>query len=154
MFLYSQIGGDVIADFLTGRINPSGKLPITYPKNQDLSGLPYLHSISDMCTDETKEDTLPHYSNIPCKVQWPFGHGLSYSQFTYSDITLSTEILYHRWHDDGDDIDDDDDDDDDESLSVETATGDDDDSPDDDDDDDDDSDALISATGATAILPL
>ena len=99
-FLPGPLGGNVIADFLTGRINPSGKLPITYPKNQDLSGLPYLHSISDMCTDDHDS-----YNNIPCKVQWPFGHGLSYTQFTYSDITLSTEILYHRWHDDDDDED-------------------------------------------------
>ena len=99
-FLPDLFAGNVIAEFLTGRSNPSGKLPLTYPKDEDLGGLPYLHSVSIMCTsaigttgndnddETTTTTTLPHYYNVPCEVQWPFGHGLSYTQFTSSDLQV------------------------------------------------------------------
>ena len=106
-FLPGPLAGNVIADFMTGRVNPNGKLPITYPKYGDLSGVPYLHSVSDMCTKgEQGKTTLPHYEYIPCDVQWPFGHGLSYTEFTYSNLSLSTTTLYQRWHDDNENGDD------------------------------------------------
>lgn len=100
-FLAGPLAGNAIADFLTGRVSPSARLPMTYPKHQDLSGVPYLHEISDMCTRDTG-GTLPHWDNIPCEVEWPFGHGLSYAQFTYSNIRLSTNTLRQRWHHDKD----------------------------------------------------
>ena len=80
-------------DIITGRVNPSAKLPITYPKYEDLGGVPYLHSVSDMCTKGEPTEPLPHYENVPCEVQWPFGHGLSYTTFEYSDLTLSDTII-------------------------------------------------------------
>ena len=98
-FLPGPFAGNVVADFLTGRVNPSGRLPLTYPKHQDLSGIPYLHAVSDMCTKDTG-GTLPHWDYVPCEVQWPFGHGLSYSAFTYSNMQLSTNKLHHHWNDD------------------------------------------------------
>jgi beta-glucosidase len=84
-----------MADLLTGRVNPSGKLPFTYPKFQDGGGIPYLHSVSDMCTKDPG-GTLPHWENVPCDVQWPFGHGLSYTNFEYENLSVSTTTLdYH-----------------------------------------------------------
>ena len=98
-FLPGPFAGNAIADFLTGRVSPSARLPLTYPKHQDLSGIPYLHEISDMCTKDTG-GTLPHYENVPCEIQWPFGHGMTYARFNYSKLRLSTQILQQYWHDD------------------------------------------------------
>lgn len=74
-------------------------MPLTYPKHQDLSGIPYLHEVSDMCTRDNG-GTLPHWDNVPCEVQWPFGHGLTYARFAYGDLRLSTKTLQQHWHDD------------------------------------------------------
>ncbi|KAG7345094.1 beta-glucosidase [Nitzschia inconspicua] len=96
-FLPGPLAGNAIVDIISGRYNPSARLPITYPKYQDLGGVPYLHAVSDKCTENTG-DVLPHWNNIPCEVQWPFGYGLSYSQFSYEDIRINTNILQHRWN--------------------------------------------------------
>ena len=98
-FLPGPFAGNVIADFLTGRVSPSARLPLTYPKHQDLSCIPYLHEVSDMCTRDNG-GTLPHWDNVPCEVQWPFGHGLTYARFAYGDLRLSTKTLQQHWHDD------------------------------------------------------
>ena len=79
---------------MTGEANPSAKLPITYPKYEDGGGVPYLHAVSDKCTEDTG-GTLPHWENAPCEVQWPFGHGLSYSTFEYEDLEVNTDRLQH-----------------------------------------------------------
>jgi beta-glucosidase len=121
-FLPGPFAGNAIADFLTGRVSPSARLPLTYPKHQDLSGIPYLHEVSDMCTRDTGQ-TLPHWDYVPCEVQWPFGHGLTYAQFKYDDVRLSTKTLQQHWHDDDDDVQEHDD----EQLTVKvmvTNTGD------------------------------
>jgi len=97
-FLPGPLAGIAIADFLTGRVSPSARLPVTYPKHPDLSGIPYLHEISDMCTKDTG-GTLPHWENVPCEVQWPFGHGLTYTQFAYDDLRLSRQTLQQHWQD-------------------------------------------------------
>jgi beta-glucosidase len=98
-FLPGPLAGDSVAGIVSGRVNPNGRLPITYPKNQDLGGVPYLHAVSDMCTEG--DGVLPHWNNVPCEVQWPFGHGLEYSQFEYSDIILNTDVLQHSWEKSG-----------------------------------------------------
>jgi beta-glucosidase len=96
-FLPGPLAGDAMVDLLTGRVNPSAKLPITYPKYEDGGGIPYLHAVSDMCTKDTDGTTLPHWGNAPCQVQWPFGHGLSYTHFEYDNLTLNTQTLqYHQ----------------------------------------------------------
>ena len=94
-FLPGPLAGDAVADLLTGRANPSARLPITYPKFQDGGGIPYMHSVSDMCTKDTG-GTLPHWGNAACEVQWPFGHGLSYTKFNYENLSVSdTSLDYH-----------------------------------------------------------
>ena len=91
-FLPGPLAGEALVDLLTGRANPSAKLPVTYPEYEDGGGIPYLHAVSDMCTKDT-DGTLPHWENAPCKVQWPFGHGLSYSNFDYDTLVLSANKL-------------------------------------------------------------
>jgi len=91
-FLPGPLAGEALVDLITGRINPSARLPLTYPKFEDGGGIPYLHSLSDKCTTDTG-GYLPHWDNSLCEVQWPFGHGLSYSDFQFDSITLSTTEL-------------------------------------------------------------
>eukprot|EP00934_Nitzschia_sp_Nitz4_P007038 Nitzschia sp. Nitz4//scaffold81_size91200//31329//34248//NITZ4_004983-RA/size91200-snap-gene-0.19-mRNA-1//1//CDS//3329558701//7028//frame0 len=91
-FLPGPLAGDALANLMTGRVNPSAKLPVTYPKYEDGGGIPYMHAVSDMCTQDSAE-ILPHWANVPCDVQWPFGHGLSYSTFQFESLTLSTNQL-------------------------------------------------------------
>jgi beta-glucosidase len=69
-FLPGPDAGKAVMNVLTGSYNPSGRLPITYPKYQDGSGAPYLHPISEMCTQSDYENQpLPHYGLAPsCEV--------------------------------------------------------------------------------------
>ena len=96
-FLPGPDGGRAIADVIAGAYNPSGRLPITYPKFGIGGGYPYFHAVSDMCTIDTIADGIispfPHHEYALCQVEWPFGHGLSYTSFQYSDINVSTDVL-------------------------------------------------------------
>jgi beta-glucosidase len=79
-FLPGMKGGDAIADVIFGDVNPSGKLPVTYPNSPN--GL--------MCYDhKPMEDFDVNYYNP----QWQFGYGLSYTSFEYSDLKLSDESI-------------------------------------------------------------
>ncbi len=80
-------------DVISGKVNPSGKLPVTYPKFEDGGGLPYFHTVSDQCNQGKGDEPLPHYQYVPCEVQWPFGLGLSYTTFSYSNLTLSSQVI-------------------------------------------------------------
>ncbi|RMD75258.1 MAG: beta-glucosidase [Bacteroidetes bacterium] len=73
-------GGDALADVLTGAVNPSGKLPFTYPKYSN-SLVPYDHKYT-----EDREMPKAGKSFDP---QYPFGHGLSYTTFGYAGLSLS-----------------------------------------------------------------
>ena len=93
-FLPGPSAGTAVMDIITGIINPSGRLPITYPLSDDGGGSPYWHAVTDQCTEgEDGTTTLPHYGYIPCPVQWPFGHGLSYTSFEYSEFSATGGIV-------------------------------------------------------------
>lgn len=79
IFLPGNFGGDALADILTGAVNPSGKLPITYPRYaNDLAG--YIHKPSEGSGNPQGGETAPQY---------PFGFGLSYTTFNYSQLTIN-----------------------------------------------------------------
>lgn len=83
-FLPGNEGGRAIADVLFGDVNPSGKLPYTYPRNaNDL--VPYDHKGTDLVYRD--------FSTNGFKPQWEFGAGLSYTTFAYSNLTLSKNTL-------------------------------------------------------------
>jgi len=85
--------GNVFADVLLGEINPSGKLPFTFPKKLEDSPA---HKIGDYpgenSTVEYKEGIFVGYryfDSFNVEPQFAFGHGLSYTDFGYSSIILS-----------------------------------------------------------------
>jgi beta-glucosidase len=86
-FLPGPSAGQAVVGVVTGLVNPSGRLPITYPAAEDGGGVPYWHAVTDKCTHGDEGTPMPHYEYVPCPVQWPFGHGLSYTSFEYSDLS-------------------------------------------------------------------
>ncbi|KAF4321811.1 hypothetical protein BBO99_00004493 [Phytophthora kernoviae] len=80
--LPGELGGQALAEILYGHVNPSGRLPITYPKSPANIAIPYNHLVSTQCRDEGS-----------CKMEWNFGHGLSYSVFEYGSVSLSKTII-------------------------------------------------------------
>ncbi|TKB96482.1 glycoside hydrolase family 3 N-terminal domain-containing protein [Pedobacter cryotolerans] len=87
-YLPGNFGGNALADILYGDVNPSGKLPYTYPQFPNAL-FTYYHKPS-----ESRETTEGIYNyNADYNPQYVFGHGLSYTTFNYSDIKLSTSTL-------------------------------------------------------------
>jgi len=85
------MGGPAIADVLYGDYNPSGKLPITFPRN--VGQVPIFHDMKNTGRPIKPEDPnakyVSRYLNTPNTPLYPFGYGLSYTRFTYSPVTLS-----------------------------------------------------------------
>lgn len=83
-FLPGNFGGDALADILSGDVNPSAKLPYTYPKyEQGLITYDYKPSQNI----DGKMDGAYDYS-AQTSVQFPFGFGLSYTNFSYSNLKV------------------------------------------------------------------
>lgn len=87
-------GGHAILDLLTGTKNPSGKLPMTFPRNMGQIPIYYNH----FCTGRPLTGTDPQrfvskYTDAPNTPLFPFGYGLSYTEFSYSDVSLSSDSL-------------------------------------------------------------
>ncbi|KAF1335663.1 Lysosomal beta glucosidase, partial [Globisporangium splendens] len=76
-FLPCEQGGQAIAEIIYGKVNPSGRMPITYPKDAANIMIPYNHRVSTQCASGY------------CQMEWDFGTGLSYTTFTYSSVKLS-----------------------------------------------------------------
>ena len=98
------MGGPALADLLLGDANPSGKLPVTFPKHVGQSPLYYNHPntgrppltgtaalIGSGQADFPEEQKYrSHYLDVDPFPLLPFGYGLSYTEFEYSDLELST----------------------------------------------------------------
>ncbi|SMO88702.1 glycoside hydrolase family 3 N-terminal domain-containing protein [Gracilimonas mengyeensis] len=84
-------GAESIANILSGDVNPSGKLPFSYPIYPS-HFVPYNHKPSDVYFFDPEEanSITQGEKNV---WQWPFGFGLSYTEFEYSDFTLSANTL-------------------------------------------------------------
>lgn len=86
--LYGQAGAGAMLNLLTGKVNPSGKLSETYPiKYEDTPAFRYFPS--SQRTAEYREGIYVgyrYYQAAGVNVQYPFGHGLSYTDFAYSDL--------------------------------------------------------------------
>ncbi len=94
-----SVGGNVIADVLSGAVNPSGKLPFSFPKRLADSAAHSFDALTypgDSVKVEYKEDILVGYrwhdtKKIPAL--FPFGYGLSYTTFTYGKPVVSANVI-------------------------------------------------------------
>jgi beta-glucosidase len=101
-FIPGQEVGSAIVDVLFGAVNPSGRLPVTLPltdNDQQLSLAQYPGTPTDVC--EAKRDGCAttysegglfgyrYYDAHGLAPMFPFGHGLSYTQFAYADLALT-----------------------------------------------------------------
>ena len=78
--------GNAICNVLWGDYNPSGKLPMTFPQHNGQIPLYYQYKSTGRPT--ALGGWCSKYKDIPTEPAYPFGYGLSYSTFTYSDIKL------------------------------------------------------------------
>eukprot|EP00004_Rigifila_ramosa_P021277 TRINITY_DN562_c0_g1_i1.p1 TRINITY_DN562_c0_g1~~TRINITY_DN562_c0_g1_i1.p1 ORF type:complete len:545 (-),score=159.97 TRINITY_DN562_c0_g1_i1:7-1641(-) len=76
--LPSNDGGLAIAEIIFGIVNPSGRMSFSYPSENGESSIPYFHKYSE----------ADSYAPL-----WPFGHGLSYTTFEYSDLTVVPAVV-------------------------------------------------------------
>lgn len=83
-----QEGGNAVADVLFGDAVPGGKLPITWPRNAGQIPIYYAHNLTQQ--PETDADFKSRYWDLSTSPQYPFGYGLSYTTFTYSNVKVST----------------------------------------------------------------
>lgn len=82
--------GNAIAQVLYGDYNPSGKLPMTFPRNVGQLPIYYNHKNTGRpAMNEPEIVFWSHYMDEKTTPLYPFGYGLSYTQFDYSNLTLS-----------------------------------------------------------------
>lgn len=100
------MGGPALKDLLTGVVSPSGKLPITWPKQVGQIPMYYNHKKTGrpvVSHEFVQMDSIPigawqsslgntsHYIDAGYLPQYPFGFGMSYTNFKYDEITISDE---------------------------------------------------------------
>jgi len=86
--------GDAIADVLFGDYNPSAKLPISFPRTEGQIPIYYSHyNTGRPATSDSDRFYRSAYIDLSIYPKFPFGFGLSYTNFSYSDITLSSSTL-------------------------------------------------------------
>lgn len=88
-------GGHAVADLLFGDYNPSGKLPVTFPRHVGQVPLHYDMKNTGRPYDPAgrEQKYRSRYLDAPNTPLWPFGHGLSYTRFEYSGLSLSRTEL-------------------------------------------------------------
>jgi len=101
-FMPGQQAGNAIADVLFGKVNPSGKLPVTFPNIENETQLtpaqyPGVPDPEKPDYAFYSEKLLVGYRfyeahNISFKTGFPFGHGISYTTFTYSGLAISQDL--------------------------------------------------------------
>ena len=89
MGLPGQAGGEAVADLLCGRANPSGKLAESWPLSYaDVPSSEIYGKTDDALYEEGLYVGYRYYEKSGVAVRWPFGYGLSYTEFSYSDLTV------------------------------------------------------------------
>ena len=101
------MGGPAIADILFGKVNPSGKTPVTFPRMTGQAPIYYAHNKTGRPANPTEMliDEIPveaGQTSVGCRSFYldagnsplfPFGYGLSYTNFEYSDLKLASDKL-------------------------------------------------------------
>ncbi len=86
------MAGPAIADVLFGEANPSGKISMTFPRNVGQIPIYYNHANTGRPFNADQKYTTK-YLDVENTPLYPFGYGLSYTNFQYSDITLSSNTM-------------------------------------------------------------
>ncbi|MCY0968524.1 beta-glucosidase BglX [Chryseobacterium wangxinyae] len=86
--------GNSIADVLFGTVNPGGKLPMSFPRTVGQVPIYYNHyNTGRPAKNNTDRNYVSAYIDLDNDPKFPFGYGLSYTQFKYSDMNLSSTNL-------------------------------------------------------------
>jgi beta-glucosidase len=83
--------GPALANVLFGDVNPSGKLPVTIPRS--VGQIPIYYNHLRTGRPATENQYTSKYIDSPNEPLWPFGYGLSYTQFAYSDLVVSSPTI-------------------------------------------------------------
>lgn len=83
-------GGNAVADVLFGDVNPSGKLPVSVPRAAAQAPVYYAHHPTGRPAGARFTN---RYQDIPVGPLYPFGHGLSYTRFEYSDLRVHGNVV-------------------------------------------------------------
>ena len=94
MGLPGQAGGEAVADLLCGRANPSGKLAESWPMAYgDVPSSEIYGKTTDALYQEGVYVGYRYYDKASVPVRWRFGYGLSYTEFSYSDLTVNGDTV-------------------------------------------------------------
>ncbi|HEY1254894.1 MAG TPA: beta-glucosidase BglX [Terracidiphilus sp.] len=85
-------GGNAVADVLFGDVNPGGKLPVSWPRTASSEPLYYNHTRTH--EPEDAPGFTSRYWDLNSKPLYPFGYGLSYSSFKFSNLQLSKTSVH------------------------------------------------------------
>ena len=92
-------GGSAAANLLFGYANPCGKLSMTFPRAVGQCPIYYNHTNTGkpkFFPDDKHQPYASNYIDCPNSPLFPFGHGLSYSNFKYENLELSDDVLYNN----------------------------------------------------------
>jgi beta-glucosidase len=85
-------GGDAVADVLFGKVNPSGKLPVTFPRT--VGQIPiYYNELPTGRPGDPNNKYTSKYLDVPNTPLYPFGYGLSYTTFGFSNLRFSAATV-------------------------------------------------------------
>ena len=85
--------GNAVAQVLYGDYNPSGKLPMSFPRNIGQVPISYNHYITGRFTNKDNNVFWSHYSDVEKTPLYPFGYGLSYTTFEYSNLKINKKTF-------------------------------------------------------------
>ncbi len=88
--------GNAVADVLYGRVNPGGKLPVSFPRNEGQIPIYYNHEPTGRPCDIGSRYNSRHRDILSCAPQYEFGYGLSYTTFRVSNLRLSSTTMDAR----------------------------------------------------------
>lgn len=91
-----QEAGNALADILFGQVNPSGKLPVTFDRNLDESAVAHTYYADPPESKKVKYSEgvfvgYRHHDKFKSKPAFPFGYGLSYTTFKYSNLSVTPQ---------------------------------------------------------------
>ena len=79
-----------------GKVNPGGKLPVSFPRNEGQVPIYYNHLPTGRPCDPTNKYNSRHRDILSCAPQFEFGYGLSYTTFKVSNLRLSSNRMNAR----------------------------------------------------------